>query len=826
MKKVKRLFAIAIMLAMVVSNLAGSTIVKAETFINTATAINFVGSVGDIIGIPGETIHVKLPVRAVGAYIQNPKILINTENMPYSVSSIKYTQEGQQEPLGISNANTTYIEFELKVKETAKISRNKLDVTVEFMGISAEDYQEKPVSLKLPNIYVIIEKEKEAAQLTIDNILLNNAVKGSDTDLSFVIKNEGEITSHNTYFSVEGFETAGIIPRYSKMTQEAGKDGKLAANDSYRVKLPVTIASNATAGTKTLTIKMDYKNQEGEVYTSSSKIYVNIEDNSLAPKVEIESAKYASELKAGDTFNLVTTLRNNGESVANNIEISVDGLGITSFIPNYTSEKLDGGSLSFDDKVDIKIPLIVSKEATGGLKKLDLKVTYTDDGGVVYTTTTALYLEVTAAEGMTAEGKPNIVVTGVSQSPNIPNAGARVDISFDLENKSKVDISEIKIGVTNLSANNFSPVNLEPYQYIEKLAGGRKARITIPLTVSENIPEGMSNLELKYEYKDASGKEWSDTAVLYVLDIENSASASKPKLMISNFSTDIEELRAGSVFNFNFDIKNTHSHIDAKNIKVTVNQAENIFTVTKGSNTLYITNIKAGEAAENTLELKVKSDAVTKAYPIEITIEYEYDGAEVNPATGEVGETVKETINLQAIENSRPVVDNIFVGNWDMPIVNQPTALTFEFYNMGKSQLNNVYATIEGDFYISTGSMYFIGNVQSGYSEFAELEVIPTVEGMAKGTLVITFEDSNGDEVKVTKDFESNVQGEFIPDYGPGGDMGGDLGPIEAPAKEPILQVWLFVVIQLVILAVMIPVTRKVVLAMYRRKLRKKEETE
>lgn len=825
MKKVKRLFAIVIALAMLISNLAGSSVVKAETFINTATAINFVGSVGDIIGIPGETVHVKLPVRAVGAYIQNPKIIIDTEDKPYTVSNIKYTQEGQQEPLGISNATTTYIEFELKVKETAKMSRNKLDVEVEFMGISAEDYTEKSVSLKLPNIYVIIEKEKEPAQLTVDNILLENAVKGNDTELSFVIKNEGEITSHNTYFSVEGYDTAGIIPGYSKMTQEAGNDGKLAAGESYRVKLPVTIASNATAGTKTLTIKIDYKNAEGETYTTNNKIYVNIEDNTLAPKVEVESTKYASELKAGDTFNLVTTLRNNGESIANNIEVSVDGLGITSFIPNFTTEHIDGGSLAYDEKVDVKIPLIVSKEATGGLKKIDIKITYTDDGGVVYTTTTSVYLDVTAAEGMTAEGKPNIVVTGVSQSPNVPNAGARVDVSFDLENKSKVDISEIKIAVTNLSSENFSPVNLEPYQYIEKLLGGRKARITIPLTVSENIPEGMSNLEIKFEYKDASGKEWSDTATLYVLDIENSVSASKPKLMISNFSTDIEELRAGSVFNFIFDIKNTHSHIDAKNIKVTVNQAENIFTVTKGSNTLYITNIKAGEVSQNSLELKVKSDAVTKAYPIEITIEYEYDGAEVNPATGEVGETVKETINLQAIENSRPVVDNVFVGNWDMPIVNQPTALTFEFYNMGKSQLNNVYATVEGDFYISTGSMYFIGNVQSGYSEFAELEVIPTIEGLAKGTLIITFEDSNGDEVKVTKEFESNVQGEYIPDMG-GGDMGGDFGPIEEPAKEPLLATWLFILIQVAILAIMIPVTRKVYLTIYRKRLSKKEEVE
>jgi hypothetical protein len=43
------------------------------------------------------------------------------------------------------------------------------------------------------------------------------------------------------------------------------------------------------------------------------------------------------------------------------------------------------------------------------------------------------------------------------------------------------------------------------------------------------------------------------------------------------------------------------------------------------------------------------------------------------------------------------------------------------------------------------------------------------LEGTAKGNLVISFEDSNGEEVKVTKEFESVVQGEFVPEF-PGGD--------------------------------------------------------
>ena len=833
MKNARKILVGILATVLIISNFTGSLIIaQAEVSSSTVTGINFVGSVDDITGIPGETVHVKLPVKATGGDILTPKISINTEALPFTVANITYTADGNtiENPLTkISQYTTTYIEFDVKVKETAPISRNKIQVSVEFTKDVLNLESGNTIvqdTLNLPNIYLVIDSEKEPAQLTMDNIVFDDAIIGNKTELSFLIKNEGEITSHNTYFNIEGYEAAGIIPGYSKLNQVVGKDGKLASGESYRVTLPVTISSLATAGTKTLTINYEYKNADGEIFKDTSKVYINIDVNSLSPKIEIESTKYASELKAGDVFNLVTTLRNIGISKASEIEVIVEGLGTTSFLPNYTSETINAGSLGYNKKVDVKIPLIVSKEATIGLKETTVKINYKDESGVIYTSVTKLYLEIVAADGVTENGQPNIVVSNVAQSPDKPNAGARVDISFDLENKSNTDISEIKISVTNLSAANFSPVDSKPYQYINKLEGGKKARITIPLSISEAIAEGMSNLEIKYEYKDSNGVKQPDTATIYVLDIQNDGvAASKPKLIISDFNTDTEELRAGSTFNFTFDLKNTHSSTDAKNIKVTVSQVDNIFAVTEGSNTFYISEIPAGETVQNSLSLKVKSDAVTKAYPVEIKVEYEYDGAEANPTTGEIGETITETINLQAIENARPVVNNVYVGSYEMPTINQPTALTFEFYNMGKSVLNNVYATVEGDFTLTTGSMYFIGNVEAGASEFAELEVIPALEGLAKGNLVITFEDSNGDEVKVTKEFEATVQGVLIPDNS-GGNMGGDPGVIVVPAKKAILPIWLFIILQIVILAVMIPIARKTKLSLHRNKLRKQEEAE
>lgn len=821
MKKARKIVALILTFAFIISSLAGTPL-----SVNAATSLVFTEKVSDIKGVPGETVHVKLPVKAIGDYISNPKISVEKTDA-FQAENIGLSAEGysaSNPPVGIYGY-TTYIEFDLKIKETAKIGNYPLKVSVKYMEFGEDGTTMQELTVQVPSIDVIISEEKEPAQLSADNIVFDNAIIGSDTELSFVIKNEGGMTANSANFTVEGYDAAGISPKYTKLNQQAGNNGKLAPGESYQVVLPVSILSTATAGSKTLTIQINSKDPDGKDNPKTeSKIYINIDENSKAPKLEIDSTKYAGELKAGNSFNMITTLRNSGSSEAKNIEIEIDGLGIESFLPNYTSETVKVGNLNNNRKIDAKIPLIVSKKATGGLKAITVKITYKDKAGVTYTTASTLYLEVVAADGVSSEGKPNVLVSNVNQSSSSPNAGGRVDVSFDLENMSGANINEIKIAATNLTKANFSPIDSAPYQYLDKLEGGKKARITMPLLVSNEATEGVNALEIKYDYKDDNGNVFTDTATLYVLDVQNSGAASKPKLIISNFSTDIEELRAGSTFKFMFDIFNTNSSVNAKNIKVTLSQADNVFSVTKGSNTFYINRISAGETVQNSIELKVKADAVTKAYPLEIKFEYEYDGAEANPTTGEIGEKVSEIINLQAVENSRPVVNNIFVGTYGAPTINQPTGVNFEFYNMGKSPLNNVYATVEGDYTLTTGNMYYIGNVASGASEFVEMEIIPTVEGTAKGNLVISFEDSNGDEVKITKEFESEVQGEFVPEF-PEGGMGGEF-PMEEPAKQPILPIWLFSIIQIGIVVIGIPVTRKIILTLHLKKLRKKEDME
>jgi hypothetical protein len=143
---------------------------------------------------------------------------------------------------------------------------------------------------------------------------------------------------------------------------------------------------------------------------------------------------------------------------------------------------------------------------------------------------------------------------------------------------------------------------------------------------------------------------------------------------------------------------------------------------------------------------------------------------------------------------------------------------------MGKSMLNNVIATIEGDFMPSGSTMQFLGNVMAGGNAYAEFEVIPTVEGTAYGVVKITYEDSNGEEQVYTKEFDSFVMGEQI--WNPDIDGGGIdvFNPTVPEPKKAILPTWLFILIEAIIFIIFIPISRKAIISIYKSRLRKKDE--
>ena len=71
-------------------------------------------------------------------------------------------------------------------------------------------------------------------------------------------------------------------------------------------------------------------------------------------------------------------------------------------------------------------------------------------------------------------------------------------------------------------------------------------------------------------------------------------------------------------------------------------------------------------------------------------------------------------------------------------------------------QVTNLMIKVEGDFFIENGEA-FIGNFESGYSDYFEAMITAQKPGTTEGKVVFTFEDPSGQELTYEREFSINA---------------------------------------------------------------------
>lgn len=508
---------------------------------------------------------------------------------------------------------------------------------------------------------------------------------------------------------------------------------------------------------------------DGEVITEGSREYDQrvtvtavVAEEKMPAELAISDLSVSGELKPGGVAELSFTVCNTGELTAKNVCLSGDYSG-GMLLPEYTDYTRKLGDMAQGQVARVSLKVKVLSGVSQPVVTLPLQMTYKDSDGSTYeaAANNILYLEVTLPkEEKEPAERGSLLVNSVKQVPENPKAGEKVTVSFIMENTGKKEISEVKLYPVYMPNTGFEPVSADPYVYVGNVKAGERKNVSLQVFAGKDMGEGMNVLGMEYTYLEGEGEKASETVNLYVLRMqkrEDGATIGKPKLMVTEFFADRDEIKTGEEFNFTFKVYNTHKEIPANNIKVTL--TSEVFAVTKGSNSFFVQEIKPGQSEEIVINLKASAAATTGSYPVGIQMEYEYDGMEKNES-GTDGVVVTETKMLPIKENLRVSVEDMMVGHWDEPMVGQNTPLSFSVYNMGKSLLNNVYFTVEGDFSVANGSSYYYGNLQPGYPDFVEMDIIPLVEGDAVGTLTVHMEDSNGDEVTYQAEINAYIGGD------------------------------------------------------------------
>jgi len=235
-----------------------------------------------------------------------------------------------------------------------------------------------------------------------------------------------------------------------------------------------------------------------------------------------------------------------------------------------------------------------------------------------------------------------------------------------------------------------------------------------------------------------------------------SSGGSVPRVIVTGFTTDPGAVKAGSNFRLTVKLKNTSASTAVKNMILSFSASTEgkddntapAFLPVSGANTVYVSSIAANAESDVAIDLNAKQDLIQKPYNIELSMKYEDKNNTQYDATSSVAIPIRQDARF---EFSKIEV------NPDAVAVGEDADVTTNLYNLGKIKLYNVKARVEGN--SITAKEAFLGNVDSGATAAIDIMAAGAKEtsGAEKAKLILTYEDSDGKETTVEKEFEITV---------------------------------------------------------------------
>ena len=283
---------------------------------------------------------------------------------------------------------------------------------------------------------------------------------------------------------------------------------------------------------------------------------------------------------------------------------------------------------------------------------------------------------------------------------------------------------------------------------MKSIAPGKTESVDVPVKALGTISSANQylNAELQFTYfnrismvnGEASGQIIIPAAVKTVEEPEDDGTGSPvPNLIITNFSYGGGSVAAGSAFNLNFDFVNTSSELYVENVVVTVEGGEG-FTINGATNTFYFGEIEEGGKESVSVPMKALTTVSNGALPVLVDFKYEYvDQQQRIPTTASAKMTVP-VYQPDRFEIASPTVPAFVYAGEEISVM-------MNYVNKSKSPVSNVEARLEGNVDTYT-PVQNIGNLEAGKSGTFAFAVTAWEVPETNFTIMITYEDANGDE--------------------------------------------------------------------------------
>lgn len=602
---------------------------------------------------------------------------------------------------------------------------------------------------------------------------VRDVIAGTDTTLEVPLEAKSNI-------SIKSMTATIISPKDETLFRSDGTDYSttiynLTKGASGMAKFNVAINPTAKAKVHEIKIQFKYVSSNGVIYVDeiSNSFFVRVRSSQMEPSVNVTDYQLKSNpIKAGDKQTLGVVVKNSGTVSANDIRIKLSGFEKDKIRLNGDADTKAINILNGKTSDTVYFNIAAAPTAKSETSELTAEISFIDDNGKEYKTTSKVYISIDGKDATSIEFK----VSNLKIPSHVKSKG-QFSVEFDLKNVSQTDAKMLEVGMEY--PNTTLIPKSTPKKVIRTFKAGEQQHFKYDFIVKDDAVTGFYDtyVALKYNVeggKDTEAQTFKEFAGVFV---DGAVGLGRPKVIIENYDFGGTTVLSGQEFDLSLDLFNTSSEELIKNIKVSLKADDGVFTPVDMSSSFFIETIGSQEHVNKVIKLKTKSDATVKAYNLVVTFQYEdskgnaYD-AQKNPYKEE------ETITIPVNQPIRIETGEVTISPENY--LNQPTPISMEFFNMGRSIVYNLMVKAEGDFQVQGGN-YFVGNFEAGRSDFFEAQVVPTVEGEAKGKVIFVFEDANGEPGIYEKEFKMNVLAAPVDPAAGGEGEGGEMVDPNAP---------------------------------------------
>lgn len=492
----------------------------------------------------------------------------------------------------------------------------------------------------------------------------------------------------------------------------------------------------------------------------------------------------------GATLYFPLTIANTDETNPANItfDIAREGTAVTATTLIPTTLPI-GISTSGSVMVNVAIP----PTATPGQNDV-ITITINESGTPVTSVSLVVHVVSPVVPTLGGSTRPQLNIGSYSMSSKFAKVGSVFTLTGELENRGLVIAYNNNI---TFEGEGFFPQGNGGVQFIQNIDPGRKWTFTQNFMVGDVLDYVETGvIKATVAYLDAAGKAYTDTFNLSIpvtSGINYSATAtpkttSRPKLVITENTTDIDPLQPGSIFELNLKVKNLGT-TDAKSVIMVLGGGATTysdsgtpqpgtgaeltnFAPLGSSNIVVVGDIAQG--AETTIKLKlvVNVTTVPGAYTLKTSFAF------TDPSAKNFVDDQVITLLVYQL----PQVEVSFYRDPGMMTAEMPNVLPLQVTNLGKKStvLGNMTVTVEG--MDVTNNTALVGALDPGGYFTLDSEIMPFVEGPLEVKVTINYTDDFNTPREVVQTLKVEVMP--APVFTPDPNMGPDGMPINQPAVE------------------------------------------